>query len=638
MLQNIRDRSQGWLTGVIVFILSLSFGIWGIESYISGNGQSDSAAKVDGHVIQQADLNAAYERLRQQQQFQLGADFVFDQKVEIQLKKQALDQLIMGQILAQAATKEGYRVTTEEVDSGLLTIPAFQVNGRFSRERFKEVLGGILYTEQAFLDDLRATMLIDQVRLGFLTSAFALPGEVDAAIKLVNQKRDLGYLIVPASRFNNAVQVSDKEAQAYYQQHQSEFTVPEKVSIDYLQLSLAQLAAQMHFTDEQLQQFYRDNINSFTSPTRWHVAHILVKVPKDATPQQVAAAKAAADKIEQRLHAGESFTKLAQTSSDDVMSAKNGGVLDWFSVGMVDPSLEKIVVTLKQPGDISAPTQTKYGFSIIKLLDIQKPEAMPFPKVRSQVEKALSQQKAEQNFANENDQLSNLTYSNPTSLNVAAKTLGLQIKTTDLFDRQGSKEGVTSNPKVLAAAFNLDVLQGNNSGVIELSPDTVIVLRVKQHKPAAVKPFVDVRKQISEQLSLQMVEQRAQKFGEELLQKMRDGSNGQQVASQAKLTWKTVQGAGRYGAQAPTAILNAAFHMPRPQNQKASSAGLRLPNGDYAVVSVMAVHDGVVEDTADTKQRVFGEEIENADGRLDYGLYVDALVKKAKVVINQPKS
>jgi peptidyl-prolyl cis-trans isomerase D len=304
----------------------------------------------------------------------------------------------------------------------------------------------------------------------------------------------------------------------------------------------------------------------------------------------------------------------------------------------MDPSLEKIVVTLKQPGEISEPTQTKYGFSIIKLLEVEKPEVIPFPKVRSEVEKALSRQKAEQAFADEADKLSNLTYANPTSLSVAAKTLDLPIKTTELFDRQGSKESIASNPKVLAAAFSLDVLQGNNSSVIELNPETLIVLRVKEHKPATVQPFAEVRKQIEKQLGAQLVEQKAQRFGEDLLKKLRQGETGQQVAKQAKLVWKVVNGAGRYGTQAPTAIINAAFHMPRPQEQKASSTGLQLPNGDYALLTVNAVHDGVMENAENKKQHIFGEEIENANGRLDYGLYVDALVKKAKVVVNQPKN
>lgn len=638
MLQKIRDHSQGWITSVIVIMLCLAFGIWGVESYLSSSAQPDVPAKVNGRIISQTELNSTYERLRQQQQIQLGANFVFDQKVEIQLKKQALDQLIMGQILLQTAVKDGYRVAMEQVDRTLLTIPAFQINGRFSSERFKEVLGNILYTEQAFLSDLQTNMLIDQVRLGFLTSAFTLPDEIDTAIKLVNQKRDIAYLIVPASRFIDLAKISDKEALVYYQQHQAEFTTPEQVSIEYVALSLPQLAAQLHFTDVELRQYYQSNISNYTRPVRWHVAHILVKVPKDAAPQQLAAAKAKADKIAARLNAGESFAKLAKEFSDDIASAKNGGVMEWFSPGSIDPTLEKVVIALKQTGDLSAPAKTKYGFSIVKLLDTQKPEVLPFEKVRAQIEKALGQQKAEQAFANDSDKLSNLTYANPTSLDTAAEELGLPIKTTGLFDRNGSKEEVVSNSKVVAAAFSTDVLQGNNSNVIELNPDTLIVLRIKQHKPANLKPFAEVRKTVMEKLGAQLAEQKAQGLGEELLKDLRQqGGSAQQFASQHNLSIKVVNGVDRFGKQAPAAILGATFHTPRPLAGKASSSGLRLPNGDYAVISVLAVHDGDYDKATNAQQRIFGEELENGFGRLDYALYVDALVKKSKVAVNLPK-
>src|SRR6185312_7718306 len=140
MLQSIRDRTQGWITGVIVFLVCAAFALWGIHSYLEASGQPDIAAKVNKQSIQQADLSAAYSRLRQQQQMQLGADFVMDQKVEAQLKKQALDQLVMGQVLVQAAMKEGYRISMGQVYGALLMIPAFQVDGHFSRERFNEMI------------------------------------------------------------------------------------------------------------------------------------------------------------------------------------------------------------------------------------------------------------------------------------------------------------------------------------------------------------------------------------------------------------------------------------------------------------------------------------------------------------------
>lgn len=642
MLQTIRDRSQGWLTGVVVFLVCAAFALWGIHSYVdSGGAQPTMAAKVNGHTVPQATMNVAYERLRQQQQMQLGADFVIDQKVETQLKKRALDQLIMGQILQQAALKEGYRVSLGEVYAALFMAPAFQVNGQFSTDRFKDVLSGMLYTEQTFLADMTTTMLANQVRSGFVESAFCLPAEIDNTIKLVNQKRDFGYLIVPAQRFSDHITITTNDANSYYQQHKTEFVTPEQVSIEYLELSLPQIAAQLHFSDDQLQQFYQNNLSTYTRPQRWHVAHILIKVPDDATPEQVAAAKEKINSIAQQARAGEDFSKLAAEYSDDKISANHGGELDWFSSGMIDPDLEKVVLTLHNPGDISQQViQTKYGFSVIKLLGIEKPQVLPFTQVHDQVAKALAQAQADKIFADDNDKLSNLTYANPGSLDVAAKALDLQVKTSDYFGAKGGTAAITSNPKVVAAAFATDTLQGNNSAVLDIDPGTAVVIRVKQHKPAMLQPFAAVSADIIQQLKSQDAQQQAQAFGIQLLQELTQGQgkNIQQLAAKAKLPWNSVTAASRFGGKTSATLLAAAFRMPRPSgNNTFTSAGIKLPNGDYAVLMLSAVLDGKIDKIADNQRRIYREELESNFGHMDYALYVRGLVHKAKIVVDKPK-
>jgi len=639
MLQSISDRSQGWLAGTIIALVCITFAFWGVHSYLDSSGASgDVVAKVNGESLHEADLNTAYQRLRQQQQMQLGSAFVIDQKMETELKRQALNQMVITHVLMQAAAKEGYRVTSDEVGAALLSIPMFQVDGRFSRDRFNEVLNNILYTENTFLADLQTTMLINQVRSGIIDSAFSLPNDIAAAIKLINQKRDLAYLVIPAQRFLNGAQISDAQALDYYNQHKTEFTTPEQVSVEYLELSLPQLAAQLNFTDAQLMQFYQNNLNNYTSPQRWHVAHILIRLPENALPQQVVAAQARIDALAQRLKAGESFAKLAQAYSDDPSSAKNGGVLDWFSPGMIDSAFEKTVSGLKQIGDVSAPVRTKYGFSIIKLIDQQAPQVQPFAKVRDQVQKALAQQQAEQTFADKSDKLTNLTYANPNSLDVAAKALGLSVQTTSLFSRQGGKDQITANPKVVDAAFSSDVVQGNNSDAISLDPDTVLVLRAKQHVPGSLQPFATVKDQIVQQLKTIAAQQQAQTVGQQLLQKMQQGATTADIAQQANAAWQTVNNAGRFDSRLPGAVLNAAFRTQRPgSDNKPTSNGFKLPNGDYALLSLTAVHDGTLGCNAAAQERIYREELENGFGQLDYALYVKSALAKAKIDIKNNK-
>jgi peptidyl-prolyl cis-trans isomerase SurA len=98
-------------------------------------------------------------------------------------------------------------------------------------------------------------------------------------------------------------------------------------------------------------------------------AHIMVKVAKDAKPEDTVAAKTKINEIYQKLLSGGDFKDLAKQYSDDKQSATKGGELPWFGTGRMVPEFERSAFTLKNNGDFSAPIRTSYGWHIIKRLD-----------------------------------------------------------------------------------------------------------------------------------------------------------------------------------------------------------------------------------------------------------------------------
>ena len=152
MLQSIRDKSQGWLSWVFVILICMSFGMWGIHSYLASGVTSTVAAKVNGQEIPMAALNTTYQRLRQQRQMQMGADFSLSQSAEQSLKKQALQLLIVSNLLTRTAINNGFRVTDDQVSEQLLRTPMFQIDGQFSRDRFEETLNASYYTEDRIFE------------------------------------------------------------------------------------------------------------------------------------------------------------------------------------------------------------------------------------------------------------------------------------------------------------------------------------------------------------------------------------------------------------------------------------------------------------------------------------------------------
>lgn len=263
MLQSIRDRTQGWIAGVIVSLLILSFALWGIHSYLLGAGDNNVIAKVNGTEITKNQLSVAYERLRRQAQMQFGSNQL-PERAEVGLKDRALQALINLQVLEQASLNDNYRITGGQIDAFLQGMPEFQVKGEFSPVRFQQALSASLFSPSDFIELIKTTLLIDQPRLGIIFTSFSLPSEINDTISLIGQERDIQYLVIPQNYFNNQpLTISEDKIQAYYTDHQNEFKTPEQVSIEYLLLTVSDLAKKIQPTEEQLKNFYNENMNSF---------------------------------------------------------------------------------------------------------------------------------------------------------------------------------------------------------------------------------------------------------------------------------------------------------------------------------------------------------------------------------------
>ncbi|MCD6038917.1 MAG: ppiD [Gammaproteobacteria bacterium] len=526
----IRDHTHGWIATGIISLLILSFALWGIHSYIMGGSASSVIAKVNGIEISKTQFTTAYERLHRQMQMQSHSELSLS--AEKKLRERVLQELIYTQVLKQDSLKQGYRISSRQIDDFLESMPQFQVKGQFSQARFQQAMFLTLYSIIDFLELIKTTLLIDQPRLGTIFTSFSLPNEVEEAVALVNQEREIQYATL--SLPNKPMLVSQEEIRAYYQQHAAEYKTPEQVSVEYLELTVADLEKKARPTSQELKNFYNENATSFVLPGKNN--------PKNA-------------------------------------------------------------------------------------------EIQPFEKVEEKVKSAFIRQKAEEQFANAKEKLANLTYENPDSLIPAAKELDLPIKTTGPLIKDKASEGIFANNKVREAAFSHEVLNlKNNSDVIQVDPNTFIVMRVKSYVPAALMNFDMVQKQILVKLQQRKSDKALQQRAADILKELQSTTHSDLVMRQYHLNWVSPGVIGRHSTKIDSAILDAAFSMPRPENkEKASYAIAKIPTG-YAVIALKAVKEGVLNNK--DEYRVFAEQIQNSQGLLEYELYKDSVMKQAKIVIS----
>jgi peptidyl-prolyl cis-trans isomerase D len=486
MLQSLRDKMHGWPSIVVLGVAVFAMSFFGIEGYFTSRTET-FVAKVGKQEISQQDFQNRMNQLRQQASEQMGDQFdpsVYEQPA---MKEQVLDAMVDQQLLLKANADLGMRVSDAAVRDTIAAIPAFQVDGRFDPATYRAVLASQRKTPAMFEDEVRSSLAVRLLPDALSASTIVTDEEVDRFLKLRLQRRDLRYVVLPRPALTDT-KVTDAQVQAYYKAHQAEFMAPEQVSVHYIEVNAADLKADHPPTEDDLRKRYEDEKQRFVQPEQRLVSHILVSVPKNATPEQQKAALAKAQKIAAEA-TPQDFAKLASQDSADLGSRRQGGDLGWLEQGVTNKAFDDALFSLKK-GQISQPVLSDEGYHIIWLRDIRSGQAKPFEEVRGQLEQEAVAAEREHKYNEVAGKLADQTYQNPSSLEPASQALGLPIRNTGLFTRDGDKSGIAADPKVAKAAFSDDVLvQGNNSGLIDLGNDHSVVIHVDKHVPAAERPL-----------------------------------------------------------------------------------------------------------------------------------------------------
>ena len=620
MLQNIRDNSQGWIAKTIIGLIVVLMALTGFDAIFQAASHSQDAAKVNGQTISQNELSQAVDMQRRQLMQQLGKDFdpaMLDEKM---LREAALKGLIDRKLLLQGAEDAGFAFSEGALDQLILQTPEFQVDGKFSAERFDQVIRQMGYGRMQFREMLAEEMLIGQLRTGLAGSSFVTDRQVDAFARLEKQTRDFASLTLKPD--TAAVKLSDDEIKAHYDEHAKEFMSPDQVVIDYIELKKSAYFDQVEVSEDQLKALYEKEIASLAEQR--HAAHILIEVNDKVDDAQ---AKARIEEIRQRIAKGEDFAALAKELSQDPGSASNGGDLGFAGEGVYDPAFEQALYALDKD-QVSAPVRTQFGYHLIKLLGVEAPEVPSFASLKDKLTRELKTQQVEQRFVEVTKQLEDSAFES-SDLAQPAQELGLKVQTAAPFGREGG-EGITANRAVIQAAFSEEVLEeGSNSNALELDPETVVVLRVKEHRKPAQLPLETVVDSIRAHLVKEKATEELKAKADTLVKGLRDGSidanagfEGQQWAAHEAVT------RGQEGID--PASLKALFRMGKPQaKDKPVYGNVVLGDGSLVVLQLKGVNEGTAA-TDDEKKQYRGYLASRA-GREDFAAYRKQLEADADI-------
>ena len=273
MLQAIHDNLKGVFAMIILGALAVVFVFWGVEFVSVGGLTASQGIEVNGQDVNTTEIRQAYQEEITRYQAAFGAADVPTELRE-KIRQDVLEGAIRQELIRQRTDEQRFRASNAEVLETLKEIPAFQVDGRFSKDAYYAALRSANLEPAVFEAQQKHYVAARQLDRGIYASAIVLPQEYTRREALLNETREIAWFVVPAARFMDQASPDEAAIADYYARNKASYQTEESANLQYVELSLADLSADVTVTEEALRAFYEDNLDRYTSIERRRASHI----------------------------------------------------------------------------------------------------------------------------------------------------------------------------------------------------------------------------------------------------------------------------------------------------------------------------------------------------------------------------
>jgi len=657
MLQNLRDKTSGWIAGVILGLLTVPFAFFGMDQYLFQRNAT-FAAKIEAppqwwpaspavwpltmlwqrEEISADEFRSAFERARQDQRQQQGDRFDAREFETVASKRKVLDTLVDQRVLQMTADRDGIAVGDAKVRETIEGVPAFQADGKFDPQRYQLALASQVpaRTPLQFEEDVRKGLQQGLIPNAVMQTAFATPAELQRVLKLLGEKRDVSYAIMPPPG-PDTTPITAAEIQRWYDSHLQDYRAPETVTLDYLDIDQSALPAPAPADEATLRQRYDQEKARFIEPEQRLTSHILVKVDPKAGPaaQKAAQAKAAA-LAQQARQPGADFAALARANSDDTGSKASGGDLGWVAKDAMVKPFEDALFAM-QPGQISDPVKSDFGWHVIQLREVKAGKQVPFEQAREQLAREQADSDREHAFNDLTGKLVDQVNKNPTTLAPAARMANLAVQHAGPIAR-GQGTGVIASPAVQRVAFSESMIEdGTVSDPIDVGNGHSVLIRVASHAQAHQLPLADVSQKVVAAIRGDRAAKAETAAANRLVAAVHGGTSLKDAAAAQQLPVSEVSGLTRNMPMPDPVAVEAMFKAPPPAGGKASAGQVTLADGRVVVFAVSRIIPGNPAEASVAEKQSYQQQLEDMAGQDDLRALVDSLRKRIKVTVAEDR-
>ncbi len=527
MLRIMRKNAQSWIVKFVFGVIIVVFSFWGVGSMKAK--QMTVAATVNGKSIERKTLDSSFRDLWRRYQEQAQGKFNPDEAQSQQIKQEALNGLVDRQLLLDQAALLGLSVGEAELRQRIAVLGAFQQDGRFNQEVYRQALSFNRLTPAQFESGFEEDILLEKVRTVVGDGAKIVKDEVDILLRQQREEIDVELLKLAPADYQAAMVVTEAGLEKFFTEKIESYRVPEQRKIAALIIDRNKLLNEIAVTDAQVDDYYQANPEKFKVEEQVKARHILIKVAQDAAPEDVKKAQAEIDAVLDKVNAGGDFAELAKKFSQGPSNSM-GGDLGWFGRDSMVKSFEEAAFGLN-PGSVSEPVRTQFGFHLIKTEDYKATHSKALAEVKAGIVKGLRAQAFPDFFKERLAEVTQALAAVAQENFVAeAKKLDYQVVETGYFKQ---KDGVIVNigkdQALVAEAFKTPVGQ---IAKVENPSRNSYYFMVTEKKESYLAEISEVKDAVEKAYRLELAKVEVKTISEKVTASLAGGKSLDEVAAE----------------------------------------------------------------------------------------------------------
>ncbi len=483
MISFLRERLQGIVAFSFLGVVALTFAFLGLPTFTQTFSVNEYA-KVGNYSISQSEYFRAKTQVEENLRSQFGEGLNFSDPAIIDIVSNLTNNSIIEKYtLINFFDDLNAEIPDTFIEIELSKLEAFQVDGRFNQDLFKQYLINFNLTKEDLMEDFESDLKLSLAVSLLDATASSFDKSINQYLDLLTERRSISFVELEADNVTKEFIAGEQETEEYFNNNLEQFSIPEKRS--FLLLNLNKSKLKLEVSDTELEEAYNLFLENLPAPEK-RVSHIMIIRDNYTTDLEYQEKVATVTK---ELENAE-FSNLVKSYSDDLGTTDTDGDLG-FTNGEVFPAEFESVIANLDVNDVSSAVSYENNTHFLKVTEIKGSGATTLEEKTAELLSELQQIKFEDEVAQIS---SSLTFSS-FSLDEAkefADSRKLELKdyvdlSIDEFPLNLENSSILSSTEV-----------GNWSSPLELGFENYSFAYVYDAKDKTYKEFSDVMSSVQD--------------------------------------------------------------------------------------------------------------------------------------------